>query len=114
MRRMEILSIRLQDIDIEKCMIFIPVAKSGSREQPMTKHLADYLKEYMKTVPTDQPWWFPSNRSKSGQYETIECPWRRALKAAGLEPYAIVRPYSHYSPSAGWSRFAHDHANRWP
>lgn len=91
MRRMEILSIRLQDIDFDRCIIYIPKAKSGAREQPMTKHLAEYLREYIQMVPQDQPWLFPSNRSGSGHYETIERPWRRVLEAAGLDGYAIVR-----------------------
>lgn len=91
MRRMEILSIRLADIDFDRCIIYIPKAKAGAREQPMTKHMAEYLREYVKMVPQNQPWLFPSNRSGSGHYETIERPWRRVLQAAGLDGYEIVR-----------------------
>jgi integrase len=91
MRLREILSIRLEEIDFERCIIYIPKAKSGAREQPMTKQLAEYLKEYMKMVSQDQPWLFPSNKSNSGHYETIERPWRRVLEAAGLDGYEIVR-----------------------
>jgi integrase len=91
MRRMEILSIRLQDIDFARCVIYIPKAKAGAREQPMTRRLAEYLKIYMQTVDQSQPWLFPSNRSGSGHYETIERPWRRVLQAAGLDGYEIVR-----------------------
>lgn len=91
MRRMEILSIRLKDIDFNRRIIYIPKAKAGAREQPMTKQLAEYLQEFIKMVPQDQPWLFPSGKSKSGHYETIERPWRRVLEAAGLNGYEIVR-----------------------
>ena len=40
MRRTEILSIKIKDIDIDKQVIYIPKAKAGAREQPITKHLA--------------------------------------------------------------------------
>jgi integrase len=36
MRRSEILSIRLEHIDLDRCVIFIPHAKAGAREQPIT------------------------------------------------------------------------------
>jgi integrase len=41
MRRMEILSIRLEHIDLDKQIIYIPKAKAGAREQPITAHLAE-------------------------------------------------------------------------
>lgn len=91
MRRSEILSIRLEDIDIDKRVIFIPKAKAGAREQPMTERLATYLSGYVQGVDNTQPWLFPSNKSKSGHYEALEYPWRRVLRAAGLDPYLYVR-----------------------
>ena len=91
MRLREILAIRLKDIDVERCNIHIPKAKSGMRDQPITPELATFLKDYMRMVPKDQSWLFPSNKSKSGHYESIERPWRRVLEAAGLDPYLYVR-----------------------
>src|SRR5205823_6577536 len=37
MRRMEILSIQIKNIDLVKRVIYIPTAKSGAREQPITQ-----------------------------------------------------------------------------
>ena len=46
MRRMEILSIRREHIDLNRRVIFIPKAKAGAREQPITPHLAEFLAGY--------------------------------------------------------------------
>ncbi len=43
MRRMEILSIELKDIDLERRIIYIQQAKAGARQQPITTNLADIL-----------------------------------------------------------------------
>lgn len=66
MRRIEILSIQLKNIDLEKRVIFIPKAKAGAREQPITQQLASYLQEYLDIVDKDQEWLFPSKISSSG------------------------------------------------
>ena len=42
MRRMEILSIKLENIDLEHRIIHIPKAKAGSRQQPITNRLAAF------------------------------------------------------------------------
>ena len=52
MRRMEILSIRIKDIDLERNIIHIPQAKAGSREQPITQHLAEFLNVYIEGCPS--------------------------------------------------------------
>lgn len=91
MRRMEILSIRIADIDLEKQVIFIPKAKAGARQQPITKQLAGFLEDYLKAVEPDQEWLFPSKLSKSGHTESIEKQFRRVVKRAGLDPKEVVR-----------------------
>ena len=40
MRKMEILSIRREHVDVQRRIIYIPQAKAGAREQPITTHLA--------------------------------------------------------------------------
>ena len=91
MRRMEILSIQIKHIDLDKKMIYIPEAKAGSRQQPFTNRLAQFLKGYLKTIDNDQPFLFPSKTSKSGHVENIEKAFRRVITAAGLDPKEIVR-----------------------
>jgi integrase len=54
MRRSEILSICLEHIDLQRRVIYIPKAKAGAREQPITKHLAEFLAGYMQGADKDQ------------------------------------------------------------
>ena len=91
MRRMEILSIRIKDINLAQRIIYIPQAKSGSREQPITKHLAEFLKNYMSSASAGQEWLFSSIASHTGHTINIEKPFRRVVQAAGLDPKVIVR-----------------------
>jgi integrase len=91
MRLSEILSIRLEDINIEQRWIYIPRAKAGARQQPITPDLADYLAGYLKTKPLQQIWLFPSKHSQSGHRVEIKKSFRRVVKAAGLDPKEVVR-----------------------
>lgn len=91
MRKMEILSIRLEHIDLEQRTIYISEAKSGERIQPMTKQLADFLKGYVEIAGPGQEWLFPSMGSKSGHVVAIEKPFRRVVKNADLDPKQVIR-----------------------
>lgn len=92
MRRMEILSIRLEHSDLQRRVIYIPRAKVGAREQPITLHLAEFLATYVQAADEDQVWLFPSHRpGQSGHAVSIEKPFRRVVVAAGLDPKQIVR-----------------------
>lgn len=91
MRKMEILSIRLEHIDLERRIIFIPVAKAGAREQSITLHLADFLGQHLKNVSADQIWLFPSATSASGHVMNIEKAFRRVVTATGLDPKEVLR-----------------------
>lgn len=91
MRLTEILSIRLEHIDLEKKVIFIPSAKAGSRLQPMTTFLAQELEPYVKKAASDQIWLFPAKRSKTGHCVNINKPFRRVVVAAGLNVNEVVR-----------------------
>ena len=91
MRKMEILSIRLKHIDICKRIIYIPNSKTGAREQPITNRLAEFLGECVDKAGPRQEWLFPSSKSRTGHVVNIEKPFRRAVKAAGLNPEDVVR-----------------------
>lgn len=91
MRKMEILSIKLENIDLERRIIYVPQAKSGSRQQPITANLAEILKSYIDNALPDQIWLFPSPKSITGHTINIEKAFRRVVKAAGLDPYQVVR-----------------------
>lgn len=90
MRRMEILSIRLEHIDLERRVIYLPQAKAGAREQPMTAYLADFLRGYIETAEFGQEWLFPS-RTRNSHTKWIEEPFRRVVARAGLDPKKVVR-----------------------
>jgi len=91
MRKMEILSIRLEHIDLARRIIYIPKAKAGDREQPMTKQLADFLKGYGAIAEPGQEWLFSSLGSKTGHVVAIEKPFRRVVENAGLDPKKVIR-----------------------
>lgn len=90
MRRMEILSIQLKDIDLEKRIIFIPKAKGGARQQPITSNLCEILKQYVLNAVPEQIWLFPAH-SSTGHTVAIEKPFRRVVEAAELDPKQIIR-----------------------
>ncbi|RZI43213.1 site-specific integrase [Herbaspirillum sp. HC18] len=91
MRMMEILAIRKEHVDLAKRTIYIPKAKAGQREQPITQHLAQYLEGYIAAMPKDVPWLFPSPTSKSGHAVDIRKPFIKAVEAAGLDPVQVIR-----------------------
>jgi integrase len=91
MRRMEILSIRLEHIDLQRRVIYIPQAKAGAREQPITLHLAEFMAGYVAAAETDQEWLFPAARSRTGHTTSIEKAFRRVVAAAGLDIKQVVR-----------------------
>ena len=91
MRKSEILSIRREHVDVEKLLIFIPKAKAGMREQPITKHLAKFLEGYLAALPKGTPWLFPSIGAKEGHTVDVRKAYRRTVEAAGLNPDEVVR-----------------------
>jgi integrase len=91
MRRMEILSVRREHVDLDRLTIFVPKAKAGAREQPITRRLAEFLRAYSATLPADEQWLFPSPASATGHTTDIRKGFRRAVAAAGLNPDQIVR-----------------------
>jgi|LGVF01.2.fsa_nt_gb integrase len=91
MRKMEILSIKREHVDLQRLAIFVPQAKAGAREQPITKHLAEFLGGHMAALPIGTPWLFPSIASKSGHTIDVRKAFRRVVSAAGLDPDQVVR-----------------------
>jgi integrase len=91
MRLTEILSIRREHVNLDQRRIFVPKAKSGSRDQPITAELAAFLKEHIAQLKPGAEWLFPNIASKSGRLVTIRKAHRRVIKAAGLDPDVIVR-----------------------
>lgn len=91
MRMTEVLSIRLDNINVQRKVIYIPIAKGGAREQPITSDLADYLVGYIASLQPGDKWLFPSPAAKAGHSVTITKPFKRCVLAAGLDIKQIVR-----------------------
>jgi integrase len=91
MRLQEILSIKKEHIDTARRVIFIPKAKAGAREQPITQTLADFLSRHVQALPPGSPWLFPSPSAKGGHTTTIVRAFRRVVEAAGLDPRVVLR-----------------------
>jgi len=91
MRAMEILSIRREHVDLDRRVIHIPKAKAGAREQPITSHLAEFLKGHISALPPGMPWLFPSPGARSGHTMDIRKAFRRVVKAAEMNPDEVVR-----------------------
>jgi len=90
MRHSEILAIRKENVELDRLRIWIPKAKAGAREQPITEDLADYLRGRLKMLPTGSPWLFTSPGSQTGHVHTIRKAFQRSAKRAGLDPDLIT------------------------
>ena len=84
MRKMEILKMKRVDVDPARRVMFIPDAKAGMREQPITTGLADYLKRYIESLSIESEWLFPCTTSETGHTVAIEKAFRRCVADAGL------------------------------
>jgi integrase len=99
MRMSEVLAIRKEHVNIEQRVIYIPKAKAGARDQPMTERLATFLAQYIEeSVSKKTEWLFPcvltkkgEPLSKSGHTVALQKPFRLAAAAAGLDPAQVVR-----------------------
>jgi len=95
MRHSEILHARFDHLDFEHNRLFIPEAKAGTREQPITPELAAILKRERDMAEDQAGWIFPSPRpgaSLTGHRDRMGKPFRRVVVAAGLDP-KLVTPH---------------------
>jgi len=91
MRKTEILSIRREHVNLQQLVIYIPKAKAGAREQPITTDLGEYLAGYVATLRPGDQWLFPSPAAKDGRTVNLDKPFRRCVLAAGLDVKQVVR-----------------------
>ncbi len=93
MRHREILRTRFDQLSLNR--LFIPKAKGGRREQPITPQLADILRSELARRGNKDQWIFPSPRPKAsstGCRDRMSKPFRRAVVEAGLDP-KLVTPH---------------------
>ena len=94
MRHSEILRMRHDQVDHSRRVIWIPQAKAGPREQPMTEGLSDFLAHRQKMLPPACPWLFPSPGSRTGHVHTIRKAFGRAVIAAGFRIFEEITPHT--------------------
>jgi integrase len=93
MRHREILSTRWDRIDFARCRLFLPDAKAGQREQPITKALAEILTHEREMREDQNGWIFPARRAgKSETYDRMTKPFKAAVLSAGLDA-TVVTPH---------------------
>ena len=94
MRHAEIMAVRWDRIELDRRRLFIPDAKAGQREQPITRELAELLKREREMRDDRAGWVFPSPHADSarGHRHRMDAPFRKAVKAAGLDP-ALITPH---------------------
>jgi integrase len=95
MRHAEILNARFDQLDVARHRLFIPKAKAGMREQPITPELAAILRREQEMAADPMGWIFPSPRpgsSLTGHRDRMGKPFRRAVVAAGLNA-VVVTPH---------------------
>lgn len=90
MRAGEIMSIEKANIDLAREFIYIPQAKAGAREQPITPLLKQILADHLSKPAYQGQWLFPSPLGM-GHIQDIRRPFKRVVKAAGLCPKQVVR-----------------------
>lgn len=94
MRKSEILSIRREDIDLQRRVIFIPKAKAGAREQPITDHLGEFLASVRGRAATGQPVVVPVTR-REGRAHRRRAQAIPVKRISGHKTLAMVERYSH-------------------
>jgi integrase len=115
MRHSEILAARWDKLDLDHLRLFLPRAKAGQREQPITPELADILRREREMrqrcgrpagseCKLEEPaqcmthgraaWIFPSphDDSKTEHRVRMNSPFSDVVKAAGLDP-DLVTPH---------------------
>ena len=92
MRHSEILAARWNQLDLGRRRLFIPDAKAGEREQPITPELADILEREREMRDDRAGWIFPSPHADSGtgHRARMDRPFEEAVIRAGLDPVAVT------------------------
>ncbi len=92
MRHSEILRTRYSQVDVTNRRIFVPQAKAGEREQPITASLASLIEEQLAKDGKGADWIFPAVRKKTASPHRVSLAkaFRRTVERAGLSPEKIT------------------------
>jgi integrase len=92
MRHSEILRVQFEQIDFDSRRIFIPQAKAGEREQPITPALVAMLANQRQMMDDSEGYVFPSKRAKAKHPHRLSMAdqFQRAVIRAGLVPEKVT------------------------
>jgi integrase len=93
MRHREMLRMRWDQIDWTRQRVFVPVAKAGMREQPMTPQLIEMLTQERAQRDPAEEWVFPNRKSATRVLpyrDAVSDGFRRAVIRAGLDPKEVT------------------------
>jgi integrase len=94
MRHSEIMAARWDQLDLAHRRLWVPDAKGGRAEQPITRELAELLVTERETRDDRDDWIFPSPHadSKRGHRVRMDRSFGEAVGRAGLDP-VLVTPH---------------------
>ena len=89
MRHSEILAARFDQVDLDKLRLYVPEAKSGQREQPITHELAAMLMREREMAADPKGWIFPAARprlAKLGHRTRMDRPFAPSRPPVSMSP----------------------------
>jgi integrase len=94
MRHAEIMAARWDRLDLPNRRLFIPDAKAGQREQPITAELGELLASERDMRQDREGWIFPSPHADcaAGHRARMDRPFRDAVIRAALDP-SLITPH---------------------
>ncbi len=100
-RKAEVLKARWENVDIDRCLLTVPRSKSGkTRHIPLSALAIEVLaRQQQRSRPSEGSFVFPG-RVEGRALEDLRGPWRRAKKAAGLQPNTRIHDLRHSFASA--------------
>lgn len=90
LRHSELLRARFENLDPERRRLRVQVKGGRWRRQPLTRNITEVLVKEREMAEDPKGFLFPSSRSESGHVESMSAAFRRCVRAAGMNPAAVV------------------------
>jgi integrase len=90
LRHSEMLGARFDNFDPERRRLRVRVKGGRWRRQPLTRGITEILLKERAMAQDTDGWIFPSARSKSGHVESMDSPFARCVRAAGMDDTVVV------------------------
>jgi integrase len=90
LRHSEVLSARFENFDPDRRRLRVLVKGGRWRRQPLTLGIVELLIKERGMAQDQSGWIFPSERSKSGHVESMDGPFARCVRKAGMDPAVVV------------------------